>query len=156
MNISKHIIVVCLTVFVMVACNNGSPKNEEAKKSVQAPEKVENTSPDYVAGKQLFAKTCLPCHQKDGMGVPGMNPPLARTTYVLGDKKKLVGIILNGLSGSVEINGETYSNSMGSFAMLKDKEIALILSYVRQSFGNDADAVAPEEVANVRAAKKGN
>lgn len=88
---------------------------------------------------------------QDGMGVPGMNPPLVKTEWVLGDKERLIGVVLNGLSGDVEINGELYSNTMGSFAMLKDKQIALLLSYVRQSFGNDADAISEKEVANVRA-----
>lgn len=89
----------------MVSCNNGNPKIEETKENAVTTEKVENINPDYLAGKQLFTQTCMPCHQKDGLGVPGMNPPLPRTSYVLGDKKQLIGIVLNGLSGAFEVNG---------------------------------------------------
>ena len=151
MNSFKKIVTVLIGIVMIAACNNSKSNKEVPKDSVQADKAVENDDPDYLAGKQLFTQNCMPCHQKDGMGVSGMNPPLSRTSYVLGDKKQLIGIVLNGLSGGIEINGETYSNSMGSFTMLKDKEIALILSYVRSSFGNDAGPVSEQEVSAVRA-----
>ncbi len=47
-------------------------------------------------GKQLYAQYCLTCHQQDGYGVPNLNPPLVKASYVLGDKKKLIGWVLQG------------------------------------------------------------
>jgi mono/diheme cytochrome c family protein len=105
-------------------------------------------------GKSLYKQHCLSCHQENGSGVPGMNPPLIKTEYVLGDKKRLIGILLNGLNEDVEINGEYYSNPMPSQAALKDQEIADILSYVRNSFGNKASTVSTAEVTAVRAGIK--
>ena len=96
----------------------------------------------------------MACHQADGTGVTRLNPPLVKTSYVLGDKKVLIGIVLNGLDEAIEIDGDTYSNVMASHDFLKDQEIADVLTYVRNSFGNKASAVTPEEVAKIRAANK--
>ena len=105
-------------------------------------------------GKTVYATYCLACHQADGTGVTRLNPPLVKTSYVLGDKKVLIGIVLNGLDEAIEIDGDTYSNVMASHDFLKDQEIADVLTYVRNSFGNKASAVTPEEVAKIRAANK--
>lgn len=105
-------------------------------------------------GKALYRQYCISCHQENGSGVPRMNPPLIKTEYVLGDKTRLIGILLNGFNEDVEINGDYYSNPMPSQAALKDDEIADILSYVRNSFGNKASTVSATEVSQVRAVKK--
>jgi len=102
-------------------------------------------------GKVLYQNICLACHQADGSGVPRMNPPLIRTSFVLGDKTKLITIVLKGLNDDVEIEGEYYSNPMPPQAQLKDQEIADVLTYVRNSFGNKAGAVKAAEVKVVRA-----
>ena len=105
-------------------------------------------------GKKVYETYCLACHQQDGTGVPRLNPPLVKTSFVLGDKKMLIGIVLNGFDEPIEIDGDTFSNVMASHDFLKDQEIADVLTYVRNSFGNKASAVMPDEVAAVRAAKK--
>jgi mono/diheme cytochrome c family protein len=106
------------------------------------------------AGKQVYDLYCLACHQQDGNGVPKMNPPLVKTTFVLGDKKKLVQIVLKGMDEQVEINGQAYSNVMASHIFLTDQEIADVLSFVRNSFGNKASVVTAAEVKKIRAATK--
>lgn len=105
-------------------------------------------------GKKVYDLYCLACHQADGGGVPRMNPPLTKTSYVLGDKKALINIVLKGLDEPIEINGETYTNVMAPHDFLKDQEIADVLTYVRNSFGNKASLVSAAEVKVVRAAKK--
>jgi len=105
-------------------------------------------------GKVVYTQNCATCHQVDGHGVPNMNPPLIQTSYVLGDKTKLIKIVLNGFSEDVEINGNTYSNVMASHDFLKDQEIADVLTYIRNSFGNKASAVSAAMVKSLRAAKK--
>ncbi len=87
----------------------------------------------------------------DGGGVPNMNPPLSKTSYVLGDKTRLIKVILNGLATGEEIEGETYTNVMPAHNFLKDQEIADVLSFVRNSFGNKAGVVSAAEVKSVRA-----
>jgi len=73
---------------------------------------------------------------------------------VLGDKKILIGIVLNGFDEPIEIDGDVFSNVMASHDFLKDQEVDDVLTYVRNSFGNKASVVTPAEVAAVRAAKK--
>ena len=105
-------------------------------------------------GKKVYETYCLACHQADGTGVQRMNPPLVKTQWVLGDKKRLLGIVLNGMDEPIEIDGETYSNIMAPHDFLKDQEVADVLTYVRNSFGNKASAVTAAEVKAARDAGK--
>ncbi|QHS55855.1 cytochrome c [Mucilaginibacter sp. 14171R-50] len=109
---------------------------------------------NVTTGKEIYAKHCMTCHQVDGVGAQNMIPPLIKTDYVLGDKKRLIKIILNGLKGDLDVNGDMYSGEMPSQALLKDDEIAAALTYVRKSFGNSASAVTIKDVRRVRAANK--
>lgn len=105
------------------------------------------------SGKVVYDTYCLACHQADGRGVPGQNPPLAKTDWVLGDKTRLIGVVLNGLNDPVEIGGETYDNPMPAHDFLTDQQVADVLTYVRSHFGNQAPPVKPEEVKSVRGKK---
>lgn len=104
------------------------------------------------AGKTVYTQTCVTCHQPDGGGVMNMNPSLIKSAYVQGDKTRFINIVLKGMSRQA-INGETYSGVMPSFAQLSDKQIADVTTYVRQSFGNKASAVATDDVKKARAKK---
>jgi mono/diheme cytochrome c family protein len=98
-------------------------------------------------GSKVYAQYCLSCHQAKGSGVPGLNPPLKNSPYVQGDESRLINIVLNGRTEGVEINGETFTNPMPPFgATLKDEEIADVLTYIRNSFGNKADAIKVSQV----------
>jgi mono/diheme cytochrome c family protein len=101
-------------------------------------------------GKTVYMSYCMACHQADGAGIPNMNPPLAKTEYVLGDKLRLINIVLNGLTEEMTINGEEYSNPMPPHNFLKDDEIADVLSYVRNNFGNKASVITKAEVIKAR------
>lgn len=105
-------------------------------------------------GKQVYLEQCLACHQVDGAGVPNMNPPLIKTKWVLGDKTALVQVVLNGMKGDVDIEGETYHNVMAPHRDLTDQQISDVLTYVRNSFGNKAKAITPAEVKAIRAKTK--
>lgn len=107
-----------------------------------------------VDGKAVYVQNCLTCHQADGGGVPNMNPPLIKTSYVLGDKARLIKVVLNGFSESVDIDGESYSNIMPAHDFLKDQEIAAVLSYVRKNFTNNASTITAAQVKAVRATNK--
>lgn len=108
-----------------------------------------------VKGKALYLQYCLACHQPDGEGVPKINPSLIKTTYVLGDKKTLINWVLKGSTGAkLTINGKVYSNNMPPQSALKDDEIAYILTYIRNDFGNKASAITAAQVKEVRAANR--
>lgn len=124
----------------------------QSKRKAVAKKPVTGLTASIAAGQKIFTTYCLTCHQADGGGVPNMNPPLIRTTYVLGDKGRLIKIVLNGFNENVEISGDTYTNVMPALNMLKDQEIANVLTYVRNSFTNKASAVTVAEVKKARAA----
>ena len=104
-------------------------------------------------GKQVYLQQCLACHQVDGLGVQGMNPPLAKTKQILGDKAALIKIVLNGMQ-AVDIGGESYNGVMAPHRDLTDQEVADVLTYVRNSFGNKASAVTPAQVKTIRSTTK--
>jgi mono/diheme cytochrome c family protein len=115
-------------------------------KAVRAPQQL----PD---GKQIFSRTCAACHQASGEGIEGKYPPLAGSEWVTGDDAKLVRIVLLGLTGPVDVAGESYSGAMpGWGGVLKDPELAAVMSYVRGAWGNKAAPVTSAQVAAVRAA----
>ena len=105
-------------------------------------------------GAALYKQYCLTCHQANGRGGPRLNPPLIKTSYVTGDKKKLINWVLQGSVEHADIDGESYSNNMPAQNYLTDQQIADVLTYVRSSFGNKASAVLPAEVKTVRASIK--
>jgi mono/diheme cytochrome c family protein len=105
-------------------------------------------------GKKVYGDQCLSCHQVDGGGVQGMNPPLIKTKWVLGDKPTLIRLVLNGMTTAVEINGDSYHNVMAPHKDLTDLQIADVLTYIRNSFGNKAKSVSQQEVKLIRAQTK--
>lgn len=104
-------------------------------------------------GKAVYNQTCMACHQADGGGVQGLNPPLIKTEYVLGDKNRLINILLHGMNKELEIDGELYSNPMPSVNYLTDQQIADVLTFVRNNFTNKASAITPAQVKALRAKK---
>ena len=104
-------------------------------------------------GKVVFSTTCAACHQATGEGVEGTYPPLAASELVNGDEAKVIRIVLHGLTGPVEVAGETYSGMMPPWGgVLKDADIAAVLTYVRSTWGNKAAPITPAKVAAIRAA----
>lgn len=102
------------------------------------------------AGKTLFMGTCSTCHQANGEGIPSVFPPLAKSDIVNGDKTKVIGIPINGLSGPVTVNGKDYNSVMPAMSQLNDDEVANILTYVLNSWGNKGGQVSMDEVKAVR------
>jgi mono/diheme cytochrome c family protein len=134
---------------MLMAQTKPKPKAKQTTKPVVASAAAKASAAN---GLSVFSQTCVSCHMADGGGVPRMNPPLIKTPWVLGNPSTLIKVVLNGFKEDVEINGERYSNSMPSFAYLKDQEIADVLTYVRSNFGNKASAITVKQVAATRAA----
>jgi mono/diheme cytochrome c family protein len=104
-------------------------------------------------GKQVFSTTCAACHQATGEGVPGVYPPLAGSEWVTGDDAKVVRILLHGVTGPIEVAGETFNSMMPPWgATLKDADIAAVLTYVRSTWGNKGTPITAAKVASIRAA----
>jgi nitrite reductase (NO-forming) len=103
------------------------------------------------AGRALFQGTCSACHQAAGQGLPNVFPPLAKSDYLKADKKRAIGVVLNGLTGAVTVNGATYNSVMPPMSQLNDDAIANILTYVLNDLDNGGGQISAKEVAAVRA-----
>jgi len=113
----------------------------------------------FLAGHEVYFRDahCATCHQADGKGLDPAFPPLNSSGWVTGDPDRLIKLTLHGLMGPLEVNGKKYDGQvpMTPFGgMLKDDEIAAVLTYVRNSFDNKADPISAEQVKNVREATK--
>ena len=105
------------------------------------------------AGQSLFAGTCSVCHQANGAGLPGVFPPLAKSDYLTADPKRAISVLLHGLTGKVTVNGSEYNSVMPPMNQLNDDEVANILTYVMNSWGNVGGRILTEDVKKVRATK---
>ncbi|MBN8246892.1 MAG: nitrite reductase, copper-containing [Verrucomicrobia bacterium] len=101
-------------------------------------------------GKRVYMQTCFACHQPTGLGLPGVFPPLARSDYLMQDKDRSIRAIVKGLSGPITVNGKPFTGVMPPVA-LADEQVANVLTYIRNSWGNTGDPVSVDEVRRVRA-----
>lgn len=116
---------------------------------------------DMVAfGKKQYLSACVTCHQPTGAGLPGVYPQLAGSEWVNGSEEKLIRIVLFGLNGKVTVAGQTTNGTvaMPSFGKVpgggynwRDDQIAAVLTYIRQEWGNTAPAVSTKKVSEIRA-----
>jgi len=102
------------------------------------------------AGKALYATNCNACHQATGQGIPGTYPPLAGSEYVIKGEKRPIAILLHGLSGPLKVNGKGYNGAMPAIGAKSNTEVAQILSYIRNEWGNQASDIYEDQVAAVR------
>ena len=111
----------------------------------------------FLAGHEIYYKEgyCTTCHQPDGKGLPNAGfPPIADTAWAQGSDERLIKITLHGLIGPIEVKGQKYPGQvpMTPFGgLLNDEDVASVLTYVRNNFGNNAPAVSPDTVQKVRA-----
>lgn len=129
-------------------------KTPPAKKQITSTGNKNVVAASITRGKAVYASTCLSCHQADGSGVPNLNPPLIKTKWVRGSKSVLIEQVLKGSKGKVEIDGETFHNTMPALPQLTNEQIADVLTYVRNSFGNKFGMVTTTEVKAQRAKTK--
>ncbi len=101
-------------------------------------------------GKRVYMQTCFACHQPTGLGLPGVFPPLAKADYLMADRDRAIRGIIKGQSGPMIVNGKTYNGVMPPVA-LNDEQIANVVTYIMNSWGNSADAVTVDDVRKVRA-----
>ena len=106
-------------------------------------------------GAAVYARTCIACHQPTGMGLPPVFPPIANAPIVVGNPELPIKFILQGLMGPITVNGTTNNSMMPPVVGVTDGDIADVLTYVRQSFGNKGNPVSADQVKAVRAATAG-
>jgi len=124
----------------------------EIKKALATDPKIAGANKEIQIekGKRVFAQTCFACHQTEGQGLPGVFPPLAKSDFLMADKERAIRGVLKGLSGELVVNGQKYNGVMPP-VMLTDEQVAQVLTYVRNSWGNNGDIVTIDEVRKVHA-----
>jgi mono/diheme cytochrome c family protein len=133
----------------------GAVEMFERKKKVKAPKGIDKKL--FTKGAEIYEREgyCGTCHQHDGKGLPAAGfPPLANTKWALGNEERLIKITLKGLMGPIEVQGKKFPGlvPMTPFeGMLNDQDVAAVLTYVRNSFGNKASAIKAETVKKIRA-----
>jgi nitrite reductase (NO-forming) len=132
--------------------DRAQPNLASVSKATQAAAAGNLTVQDQVnAGRELFAGTCSVCHQANGAGLPGVFPPLAGSDFLNADIHRAVKIVLRGLNGKVKVNGNEFDSVMPPMSQLNDDEVANILTYVLNSWGNKGGKIDADEVKQERA-----
>ena len=117
----------------------------------EAPSLNTALSEQYTRGKQIYLQTCFVCHQPNGLGVAGQIPPLAKSNVLMNDKTGAIRGVLQGRSGELTVNGKKYNGIMIPFPKLTDQQVADVMTYVRNSWGNsDSNSVTAGEVKDLR------
>jgi len=103
-------------------------------------------------GQEVYTAQCLSCHMEQGEGIENVFPPLAKSDYLMADKKRSILQVIHGASGEMKVNGVTYNSEMPAID-LTDEQVSDVLNYVRNTWGNKADAITPQEVSQARTQK---
>jgi len=134
-------ILILLQILLMSLRQTSSPTQNDLQQSIDR-------------GKKVYTMRCLSCHLPEGTGIQNVNPSLIKTKSVLGNKEQLIQIIIKGMEAGTEIDSIKYNNVMPPAPDIRDLDIADVLTYVRNSFGNKAKAVTAADVKAVRAKTK--
>ena len=140
---------IVLLTAVLAACDREEPASLE-----QAVDAGPRTLDQRIArGEKLYAAHCAACHQASGHGLAGAFPPLAGADYLQAGSAAVVDVVLNGLSGPIVVNGEKYNSVMPKLSYLSDSDVADVVTFVMNAWGNPGGEVSPAEVS---AARNGN
>ncbi len=123
------------------------PESKTKKAVVKSTDK--SLAQKLIDGKNVYMSTCFACHQAEGQGIPSAFPPLAKSDYLNKDVKRAVGIVLNGKTGEITVNGSKY-NSVMTKQTLTDEEVADVMTYVYNSWGNNKTNVSINTVREVK------
>lgn len=124
----------------------------QMKKAIAADPKIAGLTKEMQMekGKRVYMQTCFACHQPTGLGLPGVFPPLAKSDFLLADKDRAIRSVVKGLSGPITVNGKPFNGVMPPVA-LNDEQVANVLTYVANSWGNTSPAFTVDEVRRARA-----
>ena len=145
-----------LATYAELLNNSGYPSravNVYKDKEAAWLKKDKNLLNAYRKGRDQYAVSCGACHQADGKGLPHMAPTLAKSDWVTGDATRLIGVAVHGLMGPIKVNGkavEGFPQIMPPHGFMKDDQLADILTYVRNAWGNQAEAISSDDIAGYR------
>jgi nitrite reductase (NO-forming) len=133
----------------------GGPTSLEPPAPAAAPAAVMTKEARIEAGSKVYASTCAACHQPSGRGLANSFPPLAGSDFLMADKSRAIGIVLGGLKGPITVNGQPFDNMMPPQSHISDEDLANVLTFVRNSWGNTGEVVTKQEIAAQRSGHHG-
>ena len=141
----NKIIILIISILVLTSCNSNK-KNDSRITQNQEPSTLKES---IELGSLIYNDMCISCHLPNGKGIPKVFPPLADSDYLRENQIESIKAIKNGLSGKIVVNSITYVGSMSSLG-LSDKEVADVINYINNSWGNKIDNfVTPEKVSEL-------
>lgn len=152
MNLKKNIKVLVAVSLLFVACNNKAKEDKKERGTQLQAQNVE-TDPlkeSVARGRLVYNDFCISCHMTSGKGITNTFPPLANSDYLKNNQEASILGIKYGLKGELVVNGVTYNGVMASMG-LEDDEIADVMNYINNSWGNNyGDLVTEKEVAEIQ------
>jgi mono/diheme cytochrome c family protein len=100
-------------------------------------------------GQEVYITYCLSCHMQEGTGIENLYPPLGKSDYLMGDKKRSIQQILYGANEEMKVNGKSYTTPMAGFD-ISDEQASDVLNYIRNSWKNKGGAVTPGDIKAAR------
>ena len=138
-----------VAIVSLAACSDAIGQSDSA--AVHKAETSAGTLEELMAqGESVYGTNCSACHQANGQGLAGAFPPLAGSDYLKRDRDEVLAVSLFGLSGPITVNDKQYNAVMPSMGFLSDSELAAVMTYVFNSWGNEFAAVSTDEVAALR------
>lgn len=129
--------VLLVILSVLFSCNNGSKQSPELKKSMER-------------GAEVYEGFCMNCHLSEGQGAPNAFPPLADSDYLMNKRGESIKAVKYGMSGEITVNGVVYNSAMAPLG-LSDDEVADVMNYILNSWGNDdGEMVTVSEVSKIQ------
>jgi nitrite reductase (NO-forming) len=128
----------------------GSTIQEMPMAKAGAPAKAANKQERISLGKMVYTANCQACHQSEGQGIDRAFPPLAKSDFLNADVDRSIRVITHGLEGPIKVNGQTYNSTMPKLK-LSDEDVANVMTYVLNNWGNKGGEVTPEQVEKARA-----
>lgn len=142
-----------LLFLVLMACNNAEKKTEAEMLVIPSGTAKQEATPlekSITRGKAVYQDFCLHCHLPNGKGVPGNFPPLAGSDWLTDKREESIHAVKYGQSGEIVVNGKRYNNAMPPMG-LSDKEVADVMNYIMNSWGNTQEKpVTEEEVKSIK------
>lgn len=124
-------------ILVVACASKEKDQNDKLKASIER-------------GSVIYKDFCVVCHQTNGEGVEGAFPPLAKADYLMENRTESIKAIKFGQTGEITVNGKKYNNAMTPLG-LYDEEIADVMNYITNSWGNKNDKIITvEEVSQLK------
>ncbi|WP_235016342.1 cytochrome c [Aquimarina sp. AU474] len=154
MQVKKHIkrlfIIEVIVLIISITITAQQGKTNANYTMLVLDDRQDELSQSMARGEEVYTDFCMQCHLPDGKGTPNVFPPLAGSDWLVNKRKESIHSIKYGLNGPIEVNGKTYNSAMTSLG-LEDEEIADVMNYIMNSWGNTQKTIVTiEEVTDIK------